>query len=122
MELSPTLSTIALIVTALLCVVAVFYARAAWYFCKDTEEYIKSWRKEPGPGIKKLTSIETELTEHADSLAALHTSLKKLRARVGMRENRGRGRTSDAEIPDPTVDPAGYKRAMRLKLGQGQLK
>lgn len=122
MELSTTLSTIAMILTALLSIVAALYARAAWLFCKDTEAYIKSWRKEPGPGIKKLTSIETELTEHADSLAALHKSLKKLRARVGMRENRARGRTSEGEIPDSATDPAGYKRAMRLKLGQGSLK
>lgn len=73
---------------------------------------------QPSPAdvsVKQLTEIETTLTEHDDSLRALHASLKKLRSRAGMREYRARENGADA-VPDPTTDPAGYKRAMRLKL------
>jgi hypothetical protein len=66
-------------------------------------------------GLKQLTQLETEMTEHADSIASLHASLKKLRSRVGMRNLRENGLDS-ASMPDSLRDPAGYKRAMRLKL------
>ena len=67
-------------------------------------------------GLKRLTEIETELTEAVDSIQSLHDSLRKLRARVGMREARAAKAANGSGIPDSTDDPAGYKRAMRLKL------
>lgn len=121
MELSPTLSTIALIVTALLSVVAVMYARHAWFFCRDTEEFIKLQNKR-SVSLSKLAEIEASLSELLDAYDALLASHKKLRARIGMRHNRAAQRESESDIPDPKTDPAGYKRVMRLKLGQGSLK
>lgn len=68
--------------------------------------------------LKKLTEIQVELTEHADSIASLHASLKKLRSRVGMREKRARELNNGPEdtVPDSRTDPDGYKKAMRIKL------
>ena len=65
--------------------------------------------------IKKLTDIEVELTEHADSIAAIHKSMHKLRSRI-------HGRTvtdkkSDG-APDPTTDPLDWKRYMNAQLAE----
>ena len=119
--LSTELSTVAAILGATLSVVAVFYARHAWYFCKDTEEFIKLQNKR-SLSLSKLAEIETQLTELTDSYDALLTSHKKLRSRIGMRANRAANGSTDGQIPDAQTDPAGFKRAMRLKLGAGQLK
>jgi len=91
-----------------------------WLRMKDVHNWILNHEKEAPPGIKKLTKIECELTEHEDSISALHKSLRKLRSRVSMRENRSRS-SSDGEIPDSKTDPAGYKRYMRNKLGATKL-
>jgi uncharacterized protein YlxW (UPF0749 family) len=64
--------------------------------------------------LRNLTSIQTELTDHADSIASLHTSLKKLRSRIGMRELRGKG--GNSEFPDPNTDPQAWKDAMRERI------
>jgi hypothetical protein len=66
--------------------------------------------------LKRLTEIETEMTELSDSVASLHGSLKKLRSRAGMRELRAGQTNGQGAIPDAATDPTGYKRAMRLKL------
>lgn len=116
MLLSPELCTGLAVFATLVAALSWLYAVKCWSFCRDTEQFIKTWRKEPGPGVAKLTKIETELTELTDSIEALHVSLRKLRSRVGMRENRASKSTTDGQIPDSATDPAGYKRAMRLKL------
>jgi len=122
MDLSTELPTILGCVAILFSALAWLYALKAWSFCVDTEEYLKKIRPDSPPGAKRLTEIECELTELTDSLVAIHTSMKKLRARVGMRENRSKKNGGDAAIPDAATDPAGYKRAMRLKLrAAGQL-
>ena len=97
------------------------YARFAWYFCKDTEEFIKLQNKR-SLTLSKLAEIETELTELKDAYDSLLTSHKKLRSRIGMRENRAAKGSSESQIPDSTTDPAGFKRAMRLKLQNAHLK
>lgn len=72
-------------------------------------------------GLRRLTELETSLTELTDSYEAVRTSLRKLRARITMRENRER--PGNDGLPDPRDDPDGYKRAMRLKLREsGALK
>jgi len=117
-ELLTGLAVLAIVVSAL----SWLYAVKCWSFCRDTEEYLKTIRPETPPGLKKLTVLETELTEHADSIEALHVSLRKLRSRVGMRENRAGKKAETDATPDARTDPAGYKRAMRLKLrANGQL-
>ncbi len=68
--------------------------------------------------LKKLTALEIEMTEVTDSLEAVQISLKKLRARIGMRKNREQKSLNGDGMPDPKTDPDGWKRAMRLKLHQ----
>ena len=121
MQISTELATGFAVFATLVAALSWLYAVKCWSFCRDTEEFIKTWRKEPGPGVAKLTKIEAELTELTDSVEALHASLRKLRSRIGMRENRAQKRPTVAEIPDSTTDPAGFKRAMRLKLGGHKL-
>ena len=116
-ELSTILSGFAILVAA----IAWLYAYKSWDFCRDTEQVIVKLLKQGGPGMAKLSKIEIELTEHTDSIEALHESLRKLRAKVGMRINRDAQKPTDSDIPDSAKDPAGYKRAMRLKLGGHKL-
>lgn len=115
-ELSTYLAAFAVLAAA----IAWLYAVKCWAFCRDTEEFIKLQNKR-SLSLSKLAAIETELTELRDAYDALLTSHKKLRSRIGMRANRAVKGQSDGEIPDPAVDPAGFKRAMRLKLGAGKL-
>lgn len=96
-------------------------AARAWYVARATEDSLGKLVKEPPPGLAKLTKLEAELTEHTDSLEALHVMLRKLRARITMRDNREKKRNSESDIPDPLVDPVGYKTYMRAKLRQGKL-
>ena len=66
--------------------------------------------------LAKMAYVEASLTELTDAYDALLTSHKKLRSRIGMRAVR-QGKIDAAEaMPDSQTDPAGYKKAMRLKL------
>lgn len=67
--------------------------------------------------LRKMAEVEASLSELTDAYDALLTSHKKLRSRIGMRHHRERKN----EVPDPQQDPAGYKRAMRLKLNARNL-
>lgn len=112
-DLSTILASFAVLVSGL----AWLYAYKCWDFCKDTEEFVKLQNKR-SLSLSKLAEIETAITELSDSYDALLTSHKKLRSRIGMRANRAANGRSDAQIPDPREDPAGYKRHMRMKLQQ----
>ena len=117
-ELSTILSGLALFFGIFATIMTV----KCWNFCRDTEEFVKKWALQKGPSVSAITRIETDLTEHKDSIEALHVSLRKLRARIGMREHRATGSPTEGQIPDSGTDPAGYKRAMRLKLRGSVLK
>ena len=65
--------------------------------------------------LHELTKLQTELTEHSDSIIALHASLAKLRARIGMRKVREDANKGDG-LPDSITDPEGWKAAMRLRI------
>ena len=119
-ELSTELSTMLAAAAVLFSGIAWLYAVKCLSFCKDTEEFIKLQNKR-SLTLSKLAEIETQLTELTDSYAALLTSHKKLRARIGMRAGRASAGNSEGQIPDSRTDPAGFKRAMRLKLGAGKL-
>lgn len=84
-------------------------------------EYVYRQNKQ-SMGLKRIAEIEASLTELTDAYEALLASQKKLRARIGMRENRADKTPSEPQIPDSATDPAGYKRAMRLKMQAGNLK
>jgi len=123
MELPTWLNNLLTVIALFVAALSWLYAMKCWSFARDTEEYLKRIRPDESPSLKRVTQIEVELTELTDSLEAIHRSLKKLRARVGMRENRRRNTGGPDDIPDPVKDPAGYKTAMRLKLrGTGQLR
>jgi len=96
---------------------ALLLALWAWLAAYWAVRYVQS-ENEASLSLKKLTEIETELTEHADSIHSLHTSLHKLRSRIGMREHAEKKRQNGGDVPDSRTDPAGYKQAMRLKLKQ----
>jgi len=88
-------------------VYAVFYAWVA--FNRAVMEYEAADHR--APGLKRITEIETALTELSDSYDALLTSHKKLRSRIGMRELRER------EAPEAD-DPATWKQRTRAKLAK----
>lgn len=121
MTLSPELSTILAAFAVLIAAISWLYAFKCWAFCRDTEEFVKLQNKR-SLTLGKIAEIETQLTELTDAYGALLDSHKKLRSRIGMRANRAAKDAESGGIPDPKVDPAGYKRVMRLKLGNLNLK
>ena len=66
--------------------------------------------------LAKMAYVEASLSELTDAYDALLSSHKKLRSRIGMRAVREGAEAARQAIPDPKDDPAGYKKAMRLKL------
>lgn len=111
MQLSTMLSTVALVFA---CGAFVFSMRA-YIFCKKNavRELSKRWRAE----------IETAVTDLSDAVDSYERSLKKLRARIGMRASREKNANgADPDMPDPVTEPDAWKRAMRLRLrSQGKL-
>lgn len=88
---------------------AVKYASDACEFCEKNNKASVS--------LKKMTALEVEMTEITDSVGSLHTSLHKLRSRIGMRDLAKRRKEEDSnELPDPAVDRDGWKREMRKQL------
>jgi hypothetical protein len=54
--------------------------------------------------LRKITRIQAELTDQADSLASLHEMLRTLRSRIGMRELRARRKGAKNEPEQPEYD------------------
>jgi len=105
------LSTIISLFALLFAVLGVWYGIAAAKFVQDNNKASIS--------LRELTKIQVELTEHADSITALHASLSKLRSRIGMRKLREK-ETSEGDIPDSKTDPQAWKEYMRKKLAGKQ--
>jgi len=64
--------------------------------------------------LSKLAEIETTLTELTDSYAALLTSHKKLRSRIGMREHRDKtGKEVVDTLPTTEAERLAYKSRLR---------
>lgn len=99
------------------CFAAVYAASARRYAHKCY--YFVSKSNERSVTIKKLTSIETELTEHADSIENLLKSLHKLRSRIHARTVNEKKTNSDG-CPDPELDPQGWKRWQNARLARPQ--
>ena len=68
--------------------------------------------------LRQLTNIETELTDHADAIKSLHSSLSKLRSRIGMRMLRAKQDGSGE--PDSKTDPQAWKEWKRQQLAEGK--
>lgn len=108
--LSTILSSFALVISLVGALIAIGAARTA----RSTERWVTTNNKK-SVGLAQLTQLNDELTEHADSIAHIHKTLKSLRSKIGMRNLRAKDDSQD-DLPDPLRDPDGYKRAMRLKL------
>jgi len=109
MQLSTGLFTVGVASVALLLAIwAVVVAYRAQKYCyRNTAAKLSR---------KALTDLQVAVTENADSVTALYESLRKLRARITMRQHRVNGKSAADGIPDSRDDPDGYKRAMRLQL------
>lgn len=109
-----SLSTILALFAVAASLAAAFFAWRARRYAASCYEWVRK-NNATDLGIKQLTDIEVELTEHRDSIAALHKSLHKLRSRIHMRKvNSG----ADDGVPDPAKDPEGWKRHMNAQLAQ----
>lgn len=103
-------------VSAMVSLAAIVFSVRAAQIAWRAHEYVNE-KNARSLSIKKLTDIETELTEHADSIESLHKSLHKLRSRIGMRKlAEERKNAEDDGMPDPTTHPEEWKTAMRAKL------
>lgn len=111
----------ALLVSSLFNVCAVLVAFAAHQRAKRSADWAQrcsDWIKENNKRsrvLREIGELQAELTDLRDLYGMLNSTMKKLRSRIGMRELRAR--QADDAVPDPATDPAGYKRAMRTKLG-----
>jgi len=94
---------------------AVQYSRKCKYYCDSVLNWVEN-ENEASKVLKQLTDHEVVLTDHADSLSALHTTLKKLRSRIGMRELHAKRAGQADEVPDSRTDPEGWKAHMRQQL------
>lgn len=95
------------------CAFAAFAWRIAWKSRQDAGA-LAGWvhqNSKSSVTLKRLTELETELTELTDSYTALLKSHQKLRSRIGMRENRARGASQDDDEP---VQSTRDKRKLRL--------
>lgn len=107
------LSTTASIIALVFGTIAVWYALTAVKFADEVRQWVTE-NNEKSVALAKLTEIQTELTDHADSIAALHKSLKTLRSRIGMRKVREDGK--DSEEPDSIKYPQEWKAWKRQQL------
>lgn len=110
--LSTELSTILAAGFGILATAAAVFSALAWRIARksrDDAAALAGWTHENAKSsvtLKRLTELETELTELTDSYAALMKSHKKLRARIGMRLNRQNGRAEDQEGVQSSTDKA----------------
>lgn len=88
---------------------AVRFGKAAEKYAQDALDWVRD-NNEESLGLRKLAEHEAALTELQDSYEALLTSHKKLRSRIGMRENRAKAKSNGEDSPD---DYASKKRALR---------
>ena len=105
-----SLSTVISILSMVFAVAGVCYGMTAL-------KYVRRYNKS-SVTLRHLTKLETELTEHADSIAALNDTLHKLRSRVSMRTLRDKKKDNGDDLPDAKTDPEGWKAAMRLRIHQ----
>lgn len=116
--LSTQLPTILGVIGALSCLVIAVWAWRIAAYARDVAvrsvDFIQSQNKR-AVSLKKLAEIEGELTDLRDAYDSMLTSHKKLRARIGMRENRAKkanGVESEA-APDTEAGRAAYKTRLR---------
>ena len=112
------LAITAVIVSVLAAIAAIFAARNSQVAC-DYARSIHKWMQDNNKrsiALKQLAELQLEVTDHDDLIRQMYDGLKKLRSRAGMRELREKRKVDDSDLPDPKVDPEGWKKAMRLRL------
>jgi len=114
------LSTNFLVILAVIAALAlVFQVQIAGIkkFCRKITDFVEKSNKR-SLSLARIAEVEATLTELSDAYDALLKSHKKLRSRIGMRENREKRANGALEdnMPDARTDPDGWKRAMRLQL------
>lgn len=77
--------------------------------------------------VRKINSLALRIASLEETCTALHSVLEGLNQRDKMRKVRAASTSSDGStdsksLPDPTTNPAEWKKAMRLRLHSGQLK
>lgn len=95
------------------CLFTAFAVALTWFvlktanYCRDSVNYVLSQNKN-SLSLRRMADVETTLTELTDSYDSMLRSHKKLRSRIGMRNNRDaakNGLDSDSELatqPDKT--------------------
>lgn len=95
---------------------AVVYAFSARSYARSCYDYVANANKS-SVTLRQLTEIQTELTEHADSIKSLLGSLHKLRSRIHARTVNEKKRAAADDVgPDPKEDPEGWKRWMNARI------
>ena len=95
--------------------IAFSLAMKAVTYGRQAIEYVAS-QNAADVSLAKLAEIETAITELTDSYAALLTSHKKLRSRIGMREVRERRKNGQDELDlSVTTDKNQLRQELRAK-------
>lgn len=108
-ELALICAGIVTILSLTLALVCVVNARRARSYAANCAEWVKRVADMRDP-TTKVAELSAEMTELADSYHALLKSHKKLRSRIGMRENRNRA----GAAPDEELSSITDKSALRL--------
>lgn len=111
------LSTTASLIALVFGTIAVWYALTAVKFADESRQWMVN-NSTKSLTIKQLTEIQTELTDQADSIAALHKTMKTLRSRIGMRKLR-EDENSSGE-PNSATHPQEWKAWKRQQLAEGK--
>jgi len=104
----------------ILCSVLLIRMRKLANYCRSACDFVVNQNKN-AVSLRRLTELETTLTELLDSYDALLTSHKKLRSRIGMRQLRDKPKANGVDSDAPPADEAGraaYKSRLRNELKQ----
>lgn len=122
--LSTDLSTVALISAVIVAGLSLTLAILCWVNARHARLYAANcgvWVEKVGKmrdPTAAVAELSAELTELRDSYSALLTSHKKLRSRIGMRENRAKGSNGvlSGDVPMTDSEKSAYKAALRNDL------
>ena len=101
------LSTVISLFALVFAVVAVMYAISA-------VKFVRTYNKK-SVALAKLAELEAELTDQADAISQVNSSLKKLRSRITMRQRR-EDESNSSDVPDASKDPEAWKQHMRQQI------
>jgi len=103
------------LVATVIAYAAMDHSRKTRYYAQELGEWVASENKR-SKSLKQLADHEAALLELTDAHESLHSSMKKLRSRVGMRELNARRKGQADEVPDSKTDPEAWKAHMRQQL------